>query len=50
MFITCMRESSAGCPEEDYPYFVNIRGGLLKAGSPVRAMHLIEILAGRGAA
>ena len=29
---------------------VNIRGGLLKAGSPVRAMHLIEILAEGGAA
>jgi L-lactate dehydrogenase complex protein LldE len=29
---------------------VNIRGGLLKAGSRVRAMHLIEILAGEGAA
>ena len=29
---------------------VNIRGGLLKAGSRVRAMHLIEILAGEGTA
>jgi L-lactate dehydrogenase complex protein LldE len=29
---------------------VNIRGGLLKARSRVRAMHLIEILAGEGAA
>jgi L-lactate dehydrogenase complex protein LldE len=29
---------------------VNIRGGLVKAGSRVRAMHLIEILAGEGAA
>jgi L-lactate dehydrogenase complex protein LldE len=33
----------AGC-------LMNIAGGLRKAGSPVRAMHLIEILtAGRGA-
>jgi L-lactate dehydrogenase complex protein LldE len=33
----------AGC-------IMNIAGGLRKAGSPVRAMHLIEILAaGRGA-
>jgi L-lactate dehydrogenase complex protein LldE len=29
---------------------VNIRGGLVKAGSRARAMHLIEILAGEGAA
>jgi L-lactate dehydrogenase complex protein LldE len=29
---------------------VNIRGGLMKAGSGVQAMHLIEILAGEGAA
>ena len=29
---------------------VNIRGGLVKAGADVRAMHLIEILAGEGAA
>jgi L-lactate dehydrogenase complex protein LldE len=29
---------------------VNIRGGLVKEGSRVRAMHLIEILAGEGAA
>ncbi|MCE5265896.1 MAG: (Fe-S)-binding protein [Deltaproteobacteria bacterium] len=28
---------------------VNIRGGLMKAGSGVRAMHLIEILVGEGA-
>jgi L-lactate dehydrogenase complex protein LldE len=34
----------AGC-------IMNIAGGLRKAGSPIRAMHLIEILtAGRGAA
>jgi hypothetical protein len=29
---------------------VNIRGGLVKADSRVRAMHLIEILSGEGAA
>jgi L-lactate dehydrogenase complex protein LldE len=28
---------------------VNIRGGLLKVGSPIRAMHLIEVLSERGA-
>lgn len=32
----------AGC-------LMNIAGGLRKAGSPVKAMHLIEVLAGRGA-
>jgi L-lactate dehydrogenase complex protein LldE len=29
---------------------VNIRGGLVKTGSPIRAMHLIEILSAGGAA